>query len=108
MTKPTKKYIASEKGPEVDPKKIAAAGKKVQTAAQKAAKKPTEVIRAIAEVHNLDPKDINSEVYEDRPLIAETDLSVTVLNLCQAGKHEDAAKAIEIAVRRAHQVEGAK
>lgn len=68
-------------------------------------KKVVETIKAVAAVHNLDRSDINSEVYEDRPLIAETDLAITVLELCKAGRCEDAAKAIEIAVRRAHQCE---
>lgn len=68
---------------------------------------PTETIRAIAEAHNLDPADINSEIYEDRPLIAEEELSVTVLDFCRAGRHDLAAKEIEIAVRRAYGMEAA-
>lgn len=69
--------------------------------------KEIEVIQKVAQNHNLDPKDINSEVYLDRPLIAETDLSVTVIELTKARKFVDAAKAIELAVRRAYQVEAA-
>jgi hypothetical protein len=71
------------------------------------AKTPAETVKALAEAHNLDTADINSEVYLDRPLIAETDLSITVLELAKAGKFSDAAKAIEIAVRRAYHVEAA-
>lgn len=70
-------------------------------------KEPIETIKALAEVHNLDTSDINSDVYLDRPLIAETDLSVTIVQLAKVGKFEEAAMAIEIAVRRAYEVEGA-
>lgn len=73
----------------------------------KTKKPPVETIRELAEDLNLDPMDINSDVYVDRPLIAETDLQVTVVELAKAGKFEEAAMAIEIAVRRAYQVEGA-
>lgn len=73
----------------------------------KTKKPPAETIRELAEDLNLDPMDINSDVYVDRPLIAETDLQVTVVELAKAGKFEEAAMAIEIAVRRAYQVEGA-
>lgn len=63
-------------------------------------------IRAIAAEHNTNRADINSELHaEGVPLIAELDLSVTVQELCKAGKYGDAAKAIELAVRRAYQVE---
>lgn len=66
-----------------------------------------EVIKAIADKHNLDKADINSEVHAERPLIAEEDLSVSVLQLAKAGNFVGAAAAIELAVRRAYQVEGA-
>lgn len=67
---------------------------------------PAEIIRKVAaEGRNLDPNDINSEVFEDRPLIAETELALKVQRLCKAGKHEDAAKTIETEVRLAHEVE---
>jgi hypothetical protein len=66
-----------------------------------------ETIKAIADKHNLDPMDINSEVHLDRPLIAEEDLSISVLSLCKAGNFTGAASAIELAVRRAYEVEGA-
>lgn len=66
---------------------------------------PNEVIRQIAEGHNLDPNDINSEVFEDRPLIAETDLAVKVQRLCKARRYDDAAKLIETDVRLSHDVE---
>lgn len=66
-----------------------------------------ETIKAIAEKHNLDAADINSEVHADRPLIAEEDLSVQVLALCRAQNFDGAAAAIELAVRRAYECEGA-
>lgn len=69
--------------------------------------KPSDTVKKLAAVHNLDAKDINSDIYQDRPLIPETDLSVTVQAFCRAGQPADAAKAIEIAVRRAYQLEGA-
>lgn len=69
--------------------------------------KAAKTVKKLAEKHNLDPKDINSEVYEERPIIAETDLWITVRELCNAKHFNDAAKAIELAVRRAYQVEGA-
>lgn len=80
-----------------------------KTVAKKAPakKKPAETIKQLASVHNLDKSDIESDVYLDRPLIAETDLAVTVQELVKAGKFSEAAMAIEIAVRRAYQVEGA-
>lgn len=71
------------------------------------AKTPKETIEAIQADHNTDPADINSELYVDRPLIAETDLSVTVQELCKAREFEKAAMAIELAVRRAYQMEAA-
>lgn len=71
-------------------------------------KKPDQTIRELRKVANMDPSDIHSDLYADGvPIIAETDLSVTVLGLCRAGQHADAAKAIELAVRRAYQVEAA-
>ena len=70
--------------------------------------KTAETIRAIAAVHNINRNDINSELHAPGvPIIAETDLSVTVIELVKAGRFTDAAKAIEIAVRRAYQCEGA-
>lgn len=53
-------------------------------------------------------KDIQSVSHApDSPPIAETDLSVTVIELAKAKKFIEAAMAIEIAVRRAYQVESA-
>lgn len=99
----TLKVLKGEKGPEL---KSVPKGK-VVVVPPKDLKKAVETVHKIAEVHNLDPKDINSEVYEDRPLIAEEDLAIRVLALCEAGQFELAAKEIEIAVRLAHRVEGA-
>lgn len=93
--------MATKKTP---PKKAVA---KKAPAKKTAKKKPAETIKQLALVHNLDKNDIESDVYLDRPLIAETDLSVTVIELSKAGKFSEAAMAIEIAVRRAYQVEGA-
>lgn len=70
-------------------------------------KKPSETIRQLAKVHNMNRADITSEVYAGQPLIPETDLAVTVQELCKAHQFETAAAAIEIAVRRAYQVEAA-
>lgn len=67
--------------------------------------KEVETIKQIAAEHNLDRKDINSEVYADRPEIDEEDLSARVLRMCEAGQFELAAKEIEVAVRIAHEVE---
>lgn len=72
-------------------------------------KKPAETVKQLAEVHNMNRADINSELHaEGQPIIALTDLSVTVQGLVKAHQYETAAAAIEIAVRRAYQVEGAK
>lgn len=70
--------------------------------------KEAETIKKIAAEHNLDPKDINSEVYDERPEIDQEDLSVRVLRMCEAGQFELAAKEIEVAVRIAHEVETAQ
>lgn len=52
--------------------------------------------------------DINSVAYDEgAPEMAEIDLAITVQELCKAGKFADAAKAIEIAARRAYQCEAA-
>lgn len=67
--------------------------------------KTLKVVKAIAAEHNLDPKDINSEVYEDRPLIAELDLQIKVIEFCKAKRFDLAAEAIEIEVRREYQCE---
>lgn len=100
----TMKVFEGTKGPEL---KSVPKGKVVIVPPEDL-KKTVETVQKIAEVHNLDPKDINSEVYEDRPLIAEQDLAIKVLSLCEAGQFELAAKEIEIAVRLAHQVEAAQ
>lgn len=56
---------------------------------------------------NLDPKDVNSDIYADRPLIAEDALALVVSDFCRARNFQAAASAIEIEVRRAYKVEGA-
>jgi hypothetical protein len=66
-----------------------------------------ETIKAIAEKHNLNAMDINAEVHAERPLLAEEDLSISVIQLAKAGNFTGAAAAIELAVRRAYEVEGA-
>jgi hypothetical protein len=71
-------------------------------------KKPSDTVKALAAVHNMDRADINSDLHAgDQPLIALTDLSVTVQGLVKARQFDTAAAAIEIAVRRAYAVEGA-
>lgn len=53
-------------------------------------------------------QDISSVAHApDAPAIAEVDLAITVIELAKAKKFTEAAMAIEIAVRRAYQVEGA-
>ena len=69
--------------------------------------KPVTVIKTLAKGRNLDPRDINSDVFLDRPEIAEVELSLKVQRLCKAGKFHDAAKAIETEVRLAHDLEAA-
>lgn len=72
-------------------------------------KKPSETVKQLAEVHNMNRADINSDLHTDGlPLIPLTDLSVTVQELCKAHQYGTAAAAIEIAVRRAYQVEASK
>lgn len=83
------------------------AAKKTPAKKAPAKKKPAETIKALAKVVNLDKSDITSDIYVDRPLIAEKDLSVTVQELCKAQQFDTAAAAIEIAVRRAYHVEAA-
>lgn len=105
--KPVPKKAVAKKAPAKKAPAKRAAAKKQPSMKTNYEKKPAETIRQLAAVHNLDKSDIESEVYLDRPLIAETDLAVTVQELVKAGKFSEAAMAIEIAVRRAYQVEGA-
>jgi hypothetical protein len=70
-------------------------------------KKALKTVKKIAEKHNLNPADINSEVYDDRPAIAEVELGLKVLKLVRAGNIDAAVALIESEVRLAHEVEGA-
>lgn len=70
--------------------------------------KPSQTVAALAKRHNMNRADINSDLHTDGvPLIPLLDLSVTVQELCKAHQYGTAAAAIEIAVRRAYQVESA-
>jgi hypothetical protein len=72
-------------------------------------KKPSDTVKALAAVHNMDRSDINSDLHTpDVPIIAETELSVTVQAFLRAGNIDAAVAAIAIAVRRAYQCEAAK
>lgn len=70
---------------------------------------PAGTIRTLASKFNLDPKDINSDVYNpDRPFIDEEHVSELVRGQIGAGNFAAAAAAIELECRRAYECEASE